>query len=398
MKGGERLLVDRTITISVNCNKTDYLYLKSCQKEAARIWNDCVELSNILYDNEEYISKKNLSWMNKCYSEIFGSHVVQTIYYKFLAMRKSAILARRVGRRDIRFSYKHKETWNPVWDYASFRKSKTKNEILISRPNKHHKNQTSVRIKTKIKIPEHMYKCELVEKQGKLWLAINYHKEIPDIKPQSNVKCGVDLGEIHSIAAVSSNGDKLIITGRKLRSYYRFFNKEFDKVNLLLKNCKEGSNRYWKYRKTIEKLRCKLDRKVNYHLNVTACRFVDWCFINGIDEVFIGDLSKFNMNLSAGKQNRRLCNWSHGMLVKLIKDKCFQCNITVNVVSERFTSQVCNGCGNKYKPIGRNYVCECGYNEHRDINGAINILSKSLNGEITSLQLPNQNLKYLRVA
>jgi putative transposase len=69
----------------------------------------------------------------------------------------------------------------------------------------------------------------------------------------------------------------------------------------------------------------------------------------------------------------------------------------VNVVSERFTSQVCNACGNKYKPTGRNYVCECGYSEHRDINGAINILSKSLNNEILPMQLPNKELKYLQV-
>ena len=392
------MIIDRTITIPVNCDKTDYFYLQSCRKEAARIWNDCIDLANILYDNEEHISKKNLSWMNKEYSNILGSHVVQTIYYKFLAMRKATILAKRSGRKDVRFSYKHKEFWNPVWDYMSFRKSKTKNEVLISRPNKDHKNQLPVRIKTKIKIPEHMYKCELIEKQGKLWLAINYHKEIPDIKTQGNVKCGVDLGEIHSIAAVSSNGDKLIITGRKLRSYYRFFNKEFDKLNLRLKRCNKDSLRYWKLRKAIEKLNAKLDRKVNYHLNCTACWFVDWCFVNGINEVFIGDLSKFNMNLSAGSQNRRLANWSHGMLTKLIQDKCYQCGITVNIVSERFTSQVCNGCGNKHKPNDRNYICDCGYKEHRDINGATNILSKSLNGEILPINLPTKELKYLQVA
>jgi putative transposase len=390
--------LDRTITIPINCNKTDFNYLKSCQKEAARIWNDCIKLQETLFENDEYISKRNLVWMNKGYSKILGSHPVQTIYYKFLAMRKAVMLSRKTGRKDVRFPYKHKDVWNPVWDYMSFRKSKTKNEILISRPNKNHKNQPSVRIKTKIPIPDTMYKCELVQKNGKLFLAINYHKEVLDINPQGNNKCGVDLGEIHSIAAVSSNGDKLIITGRKLRSYYRFYNKEFDKLNVRLKNCTNGSKNYWKYRNTIQKLICKLDKKVNYHLNTTACRFVDWCFVHRIDEVFIGDLSKFNMNLSAGKQNRRLCNWSHGMLVKLIQDKCNQIGIIVNIISEKFTSQICNNCGNKYKPSDRNYSCDCGYKEHRDINAAINILSKGLNTEIVPMRLNNQELKYLRVA
>jgi putative transposase len=392
------LIIDRTITIPIGCNKTDYNYLKSCQKEAARIWNDCVELSELLYDNDEYIGGKNLKWMNKGYSDILGSHVVQTIYFKFLAMRRAIIMSRKSGRTDIRFPYKRKTTWNPVWDYMSFRKSKTKNEILISRPNKNGKNQPSVKIKTKIQIPDNMYKCELVEKNGKLFLAINYHKETLDVKPQGNVKCGVDLGEIHSIAAVSSNGDKLIITGRKLRSYYRFFNKEFDKLNVKLKNCVKGSSRYWKYRTTIQKLVQRLDSKVKHHLHVTAYRFVKWCFTHGVDEIFIGDLSKFNMNLSAGKQNRRLGNWSYGMLTNLIKDKCNKVNIKVNMISERFTSQICNNCGNKYKPTNRNYVCDCGYKGHRDINAAINILSKGLNNDILPIKLENKELKYLQVA
>jgi len=313
-------------------------------------------------------------------------------------MRKAIIMSRKTGRKDVKFPYKHKDIWNPVWDYMSFRKDKTKNEILISRPNKDHKNQPSVKIKTKIQIPENMYKCELVQKNDKLFLAINYHKEILDIKPQGNAKCGVDLGEIHSIAAASSNGDKLIITGRKLRSYYRFYNKEFDKLSARLKNCTKGSKNYYGYRNTIEKLVCKLDRKVNYHLNVISCRFVDWCFVHGIDEIFIGDLSKFNMNLNAGKQNRKLCNWSHGMLTKLIQYKCNQIGIIVNIISKQITSQVCNNCGNKYKPTDRNYTCNCGYKGHRDINAAINMLSKGLNGEILSINLINQELKYLRIA
>jgi putative transposase len=392
------LIVDRTITIPINCNKTDYNYLKSCQKEAARIWNDCIELQEMLFENDEYINVRNLKWMNRGYSEILGSHVVQSIYYKFLAMRKAAIYSRKSGRTDIRFPHKYKQIWNPIWDYASFRKNKTKNELLISRPNKNHKNQPSVRIKTKIQIPENMYKCELIQKNGKLFLAINYHKEILDIKPQGNVKCGVDLGEIHSIAAVSSNGDKLIITGRKLRSYYRFFNKEFDKLNARLKRCTKGSKNYWKYRNTIQKLIFKLNKKVNYHLNVTSCRFTDWCFIHKVDEVFIGDLSKFNLNLNAGKQNRRLCNWTQGMLRKIILDKCGQINVKVNFVPEYFTSQVCNCCGNKYKPKDRNYICECGNREHRDINAAINILSKGINDEILPINLEEKELKYLQIA
>lgn len=392
------IFINRTITIPVVCNQEDYNYLLLCQKESARVWNDCINMDYIAFENGYHISKKDLSFMNKGYSEILGSHTVQVMYFKYFAMRKAAIMSRRSGRTDVRFPYKQKEYWNTCWDYMSFRKNKKSNSILIARPKKNGKVQQRVKIKTKIQIPDNMYRCELIYKGNKLWLAINYRKEVPDTQPTGNLTCGVDLGEIHSIAAVDSNGDKLIITGRKLRSYYRFYNKEIDKLNQALKRCKKGSVRYWKLRRAVKKLIFKRDCKVNYHLNVTSCRFVDWCYKNGISQVFIGDLSNFNMNLNAGKQNQRLSNWAHGKLLAMIQDKCLQIGIQVDVISEHLTSQTCNSCGSLYKPSNRNYTCSCGYAEHRDINGAINILSKGLNTDIVPLHLPEKQMTYLRVA
>ena len=39
--------------------------------------------------------------------------------------------------------------------------------------------------------------------------------------------------------------------------------------------------------------------------------------------------------------------------------------------------------GNRKKSKNRNYHCKCGYKEHRDIHGARNILTKTLDGKIT---------------
>ena len=47
--------------------------------------------------------------------------------------------------------------------------------------------------------------------------------------------------------------------------------------------------------------------------------------------------------------------------------------ITIEKVDESYTTQTCPVCGNRKKSKNRNYHCQCGYKEHRDIHGARNI-------------------------
>jgi putative transposase len=70
--------------------------------------------------------------------------------------------------------------------------------------------------------------------------------------------------------------------------------------------------------------------------------------------------------------------------------------IAVELEDERYTTQKCPNpnCPHKHKPKGRNYRCpECKLQAHRDVVGAINILSKHLLGELGKLLPPNE-VKY----
>lgn len=383
-------------------------YLYNCNLESAKIWNECVKISDLIYKEEKRFAQK--SDLAKCltweFSDILPSHVIQVMYFKFIAMKKSAMAARKSGRTDIKFPYKEKKYWNTVWDYMCFRIDRVKNRILISKPMirdgrtpRSGKKQNSIIVKTKIKIPDNIYKIELVFKGGRLQLALNYSVDVQEVKPSNNNSCGVDLGEIHSIAAMDSNGNKLIVTGRKLRSYYRFFNKEQGKIHKLLSNTTKGSNNYWKYRKALQKLRYKKDCKVKYHLNCTAKMFINWCIENGISNVYVGDLKNYNMNLKNSKDRKgnkqRLSNWSHGQLLNIIQYKAFEYGITIHEISESYTSQICPNCGTLNKPKGRNYDCNCGFRFHRDLVGAVNILFRATNQRPDDL---TKELKYLTVA
>ncbi|WCK55666.1 hypothetical protein PP175_06915 [Aneurinibacillus sp. Ricciae_BoGa-3] len=51
-----------------------------------------------------------------------------------------------------------------------------------------------------------------------LKLAISYDDGKQEAEPTGSNVCAIDPGEIHSIAAVVTSGQSLIVTGRKLRS------------------------------------------------------------------------------------------------------------------------------------------------------------------------------------
>jgi putative transposase len=65
----------------------------------------------------------------------------------------------------------------------------------------------------------------------------------------------------------------------------------------------------------------------------------------------------------------------------MIEYKARLCGMTVKRVGEAYTSQECPSCGSRYKPHGREYICGCGFEGHRDLVGAANIRKKYLGQE-----------------
>ena len=58
-----------------------------------------------------------------------------------------------------------------------------------------------------------------------------------------------------------------------------------------------------------------------------------------------------------------------------LENKLSRYGIELVKISEAYSSQTCPRCGHRHKPVGRNYECQCGYKQHRDLVGAMNILN-----------------------
>lgn len=219
-------------------------------------------------------------------------------------------------------------------------------------------------------------------------------------KSNSSMIAGVDLGEIHSIAATTTAKEAILITGRKARSIHRFRNKKVAEIQKLQSKCTKGSKQWKKYQRAKQYVLAKSERQLTDVLHKTTKQFVQWCLEQAVKEVVVGEVEGVQRNTRKKKRKivtQKLSNWSFGKLRKQLAYKLEAHGIRMHAIDERYTSQQCPCCGRRKKTSTRNYSCICGYRAHRDILGSKSILSKYVYGDIRDMGA-TKTMKYLRIA
>ena len=235
-----------------------------------------------------------------------------------------------------------------------------------------------------------------------LYLSVAFEDGTQNQPYEQKQSAGVDPGEIHTIAAFAESGESVIITGRKVRSIHRLRNKKLAEIQRLQSKCKKGSRQWKKYQKAKRYVLSKSEKQLQDALHKTTEQFVDWCIEQSVSDVYMGHPQGVQRNTrkkkkATRKQAQRLSNWSLGKVKKYLLYKLAMMGIQFHEVDESYTSQTCPVCKKRQKVSSRNYRCLCGYQEHRDMHGARNILAKSLYGEIRHLDVSTQQT-YLRIA
>jgi putative transposase len=124
---------------------------------------------------------------------------------------------------------------------------------------------------------------------------------------------------------------------------------------------------------------------------------LDYCLENNIKTVYYGDLDSCTRN-TRGRVGRvvgqKLGQWEYGKIILQLHNKLERHGIQLVKVDERYSTQTCPACNKKNKPSSRNYKCKwCGYVQHRDVVGAMNILNFNTGTSIST----QANKKYLRI-
>jgi putative transposase len=229
-------------------------------------------------------------------------------------------------------------------------------------------------------------------------LCIKYTEEVEYLQIYSNNTASIDLGEIHSITSIDSSGNAIIITGRLMRSIKQLRNKEQAKIYKRLSKCTKGSRQYKKYMVALTDLSVKTNRKINDCIHKISKLYLDFCILNNISTIYYGDLDSATRSTRQKKKGKglvrqKLSQWNFGYLMARIENRLTKHGIIAIKVKEYYTSSKCPSCTKLNKPKNREYVCSCGYKQHRDIVGAINILND--NGGYTLKYYKNK--KYLQI-
>lgn len=99
------------------------------------------------------------------------------------------------------------------------------------------------------------------------------------------------------------------------------------------------------------------------------------------DTFVLEDLTGIRKQKSKGKKlNKWISNWSFYQLEQFLKYKAEAIGKKIVKIDPRYTSQICNNCKliEKKNRNGSHYKCDCGYQEHADVNAAKNIRDKYL--------------------
>ncbi|WP_037465197.1 RNA-guided endonuclease InsQ/TnpB family protein [Shimazuella kribbensis] len=381
-------------------SKSDRDRLFACNRESALVWNHCLSLSRQHYvDNGKWITKSELQKVTKGKFHLH-SQSIQAVCHKYLFARDTAHQAIQKGRKTARYPYRNKNHFNTKWAKDGF-KIHANEKIELSMGIHDGKREKPIVLYTR-NFPKGMIKeIELCYDYG-LYLSIAFEDGKENQPYQKKQSVGVDLGEIHSLAAFAETGEAIIITGRKVRSIHRLRNKKVAEIQRLQSKCKKGSRQWKKYQKAKRYVLSKSEKQLQDALHKTTKQFVDWCVNQAVSNVHIGNPEGVQRKTrqkkrATRKQAQRLSNWSFGKVKKYLLYKLAMKGMRLHPIDESYTSQTCPVCKKRKKVSSRNYRCSCGYQEHRDTHGARNILAKSLYGEIYHLDVSTKQT-YLRIA
>jgi len=393
----------KTIIIPVKCNATDYKYMMECNKWSADVWNYCVEIDKGCFEQTgKYMDMSTMQMTVKGYSNLHAKGV-HHVYKKYLTARDAmfrSIKSNHENSNAVRLPYRHKIFYPTGWDYQSVVIDYQKGLIKLARKSvraedgkRYHKIPVKCYAKT---IPNNIVEIELVYRKG-LKLAIKYKEPDKQNLIQSENAASIDLGEIHSITSIDTQGNAIIITGRKIRSFKRLRDKEQAKLRSKMSKCMKGSRQYKKYNRALYSIKYKTEKQILDAVHKTTKLYLDYCLEHQISTVYYGDLDNCTRDTTGrvGKKvGQKLNEWNYGLIMTKLENKLSRYGIKLEKISEAYTSQTCPKCGKHNHPTGRQYKCSCGYQQHRDIVGAINILNNNCDSNIEYYN----NKKYLRIA
>jgi len=185
----------------------------------------------------------------------------------------------------------------------------------------------------------------------------------------------IDLGKKNLLSVYDVENNKGIVYSSKyLSKNQKFLDRRIDELKSLRDTKKKNSRKSKQINKKLKKVYSKKKTQTNLTLQKVT---KDLSEQN--KTIIIGELTNLKKNIKSNFKslNRQMQNnWNLQTFTRLLEYKCKLKGNQVVKVNEAWTSKTCCKCGNINHDLDlsdRQYICDCGNNINRDINGAINI-------------------------
>lgn len=208
----------------------------------------------------------------------------------------------------------------------------------------------------------------ITKRRGKYIAQIAYEV---DEKPSScDGIMGVDLGlKCPAVCCTDAGKIKFVGNGRKNKYIRRHFKQRRRKLGKAKK-----LNAVKKPDDKEQRIMKDIDHKISREI-------VNFAIRNHVGTIKLEQLANIRSTTSKsrknGKNNGYLHTWSFYRLASFIEYKAKLAGIQVEYVNPSYTSKKCPMCGSINESDDRKYTCNCGYHNHRDIVGAINICAST---------------------
>ena len=208
----------------------------------------------------------------------------------------------------------------------------------------------------------------ITKKQGKYVAQIAV--EVPCESESGMHTMGVDLGlKVPAVAMTDTGKIQFFGNGRE---------NKYKKRQARLKRKQLGKS---KNLKSLKKLNNKEQRWMKDKDHKVSRQIINFAKDNKVSTIQLEALSGIRQTArTSRKNNYSLHSWSFYRLTQFIQYKAELAGIKVVFVDPKYTSQTCPVCGTRNKANDRKYKCPCGFETHRDILGARNIITAPVIG------------------
>lgn len=267
------------------------------------------------------------------------------------------------------------------------------NKLLIPYSNVFRKEHKSIEINIPPKLIDKKIKqIRIIPRSNARFFEIQYVYEVEEFQSNLDNKqaLAIDFGINNLATCVTSQGKSFIVDGRKLKSINQWYNKE----NKRLQRIKDKQGYKAKYTNRQLKNVMKRNNRVNDYMNKSARLILNYCLENNIGNIVCGYNETFQKGSHLGKRNNQnFVSIPFGKLREKIEYLCNLYGIAFTKQEESYTSKASffdkdniplynDDNPKKYVFSGKRikrglYKTKDGKLLNADVNGALNILSKS---------------------